>query len=124
MRNKGHRNVNVDLTIRLTGRMGNRGAIYEVLHKGKVIATGASPEFAACRVLVDQGYHGSARFWREGKASWDFKMSIAWGAVHCVIEKQNAGPRFGKWSPSPFADKADEGFGERISDPLLFAIPE
>jgi len=53
-----------DLTIIPTGKFGPRGEKYDVEFAGEVIASGASPEFTACRVLGERGFTGMARFWR------------------------------------------------------------
>lgn len=116
--------MEVDLQIRATGKFGNRGERYEILLGAEIIASGTSPEFAACRVLKERGMSGSAVFWRQGKEHAQFRMPIEWAAEHCVVENAKIGPRFGKWSPSPFADKADEGVEELAGDQRLFAIHE
>ncbi len=96
-----------DLIIRPTGKVGNKGERYEVMLSGEVIASGHSPEFAAVRALQEQGATGSARFWREGKRTWDFQIPIQKGASRCVVENNKLGPRFGKWMPNPLFANGD-----------------
>jgi len=99
------------LKIRPTGRMGTKGAIIEIVFDGEVIASGVSPEFAACRELKARGITGHALFWREGKPDYDYRMPIEWGATHTVSETDRQGLRFSKWVPHPMAGKRD-GFEE------------
>lgn len=94
------------LQIRPTGRMGTKGAIVEVLFNGEVIASGVSPEFAACRELKSRGITGHALFFREGKDAHDYRMSIEWGATHTVSETDRQRLRFSKWVPHPMAWKS------------------
>jgi hypothetical protein len=96
------------LKIRPTGRMGAKGAIIEIVFNGEVIASGVSPEFAACRELKARGITGHATFWRDGKSGYDYRMPIEWGAAHTVSETDRQGLRFAKWVPHPMAGKRDE----------------
>lgn len=90
-----------NLTIRATGKFGNRGQRYEVLLGDEIIAAGTSPEFTAVRVLKDRGIEGKAIFWRAGKPHADFTIGIEWGAGRCVLENAKIGLRFAKWAPNP-----------------------
>jgi hypothetical protein len=92
--------METDLEIRPTGKFGNKGERYDVLLSDEVIASGSSPECAACRVLMDRGITGNARFWWPGKAHWSLRMGINWGAAHYVSETARSGPRFAKWAPN------------------------
>jgi hypothetical protein len=98
-----------DLILRLTGKRGTKGDIYEVLFDGEVIATGSSPECAACRVLKDRGLTGDARFWRDGRKTYDLLLPIGWAATKYVAEDK-IGVRFAKWSPFTF------GKGEELAN--------
>jgi len=92
---------------RPTERMGRKGQILEIVFNGEVIASGVSPEFAACRELKDRGCTGMVYFRREGDGHplWDMRMSIEWGASHTVSETDRQGVRFSKWTPHPMAGK-------------------
>lgn len=100
--------MNHDLIIRASGKFGPKGEKYDVLLAGEIIASGASPEFAACRVLDGMGLDGLARFWREGKPSWGLQIPIKKGAKRTVVETTKIGPRFGKWAPNPLFQKSGD----------------
>lgn len=93
--------METNLQIRATGKMVSRGECYEILLGDEVIASGTSPECAACRVLKNRGITGTALFWRVGKAHADLRMGIDWGAAHYVSETAKTGIRFAKWEPNP-----------------------
>ena len=90
------------LEIRATGKFGNKGERYEILLGEEVIASGSSPECAACRVLKGRGITGKAWFRRAGRVFADFSMGIAWGASHYVSETTKTGVKFAKWEPNGF----------------------
>lgn len=98
---KGSLTMDATLILRPTGKRGTKGEIYNVLLNGEVIATGASPECAACRVLKERGFTGSAYFWRDGGKSYDLKMPIAWASGRYVAEDK-IGIRFAKWTEFAF----------------------
>jgi len=102
--------THTDLKIRPTGKFGNRGERYEVLLGDEVIAAGASPEFAACRVLKSRGVTGKAAFWRDrgDSAMMAFTVGIDWGSARSVTETSKVGPRFAKWAPNPLFGKAED----------------
>lgn len=95
------------LVLRPTGKYRSKGEVYEVSFNGEVIATGTSPECAACRVLQSRGLEGDALFWREGKRNYDLKLPIAWAAGKYVSEDKT-GVRFSKWSPFKIGKEADD----------------
>jgi hypothetical protein len=96
------------LVLRPTGKMKRKGEVYEVLLGDEIIASGTSPECAACRVLKSRGHSGKAAFWREGKHTWDIRMDIEWAAGRYVAEEAKQGIRFAKWEPHPMARKPDD----------------
>jgi hypothetical protein len=104
--------MNIRLELRATEKMGRKGRIYEVAFNGEAIASGVSPEFAACRVLKDRGFTGTAYFHRPGKATHDMRMGIEWGASHTVTEPDRGTVRFVKWAPNPMFAGKDEDIDE------------
>lgn len=102
-----------DLQLRATGKFGPRGERYEIWRDKELIASGYSPEFAACREMQARGYDGFIRLWREGKSHWDLRINIAKGAGRIVVENVKTGPRLVKWVPNDrFDKKAEEGMEE------------
>ncbi len=101
-----------NLILHPTHKTGKKGRIYEIWLGEELLASGVSPEFNACRVLQERGVTGDVLFWRAGKATWDMRMGIAWGATKSVSETDRTGLRFSKWSPFKIEDKA----GDELED--------
>jgi hypothetical protein len=93
--------MSTPLMITPLSRYGTKGQVYEITLDGEVLASGPSPEFAACRVLKDRGYSGTVEFWRAGRPTYDMRMSVEWGAKRTITETARTGPRFAKWAPNP-----------------------
>jgi hypothetical protein len=100
---KGEAGPDTHLTLRPTGKFGDKGELYEVIFEGEVILRSIEPVCKACRVLQSRGVSGRAHFWREGRAIWDIRMPISWGAQRSVRENKKEGPLFVNWKPFPAA---------------------
>lgn len=94
------------LILRSTGKFRSKGEIHDVIFEGEVIASGTSPECAACRLLASRGLSGMAYFSRGAPYGWDLRMSIGWGAARYVAEDKT-GIRFAKWTEFKI-EKAEE----------------
>jgi hypothetical protein len=92
------------ITLSPTGKLRSKGQVYDAIVNGEVIASGVSPECAACRELQKRGHGGIAYFTRSGAPyGWDLRMSISWGAKRYVAEDRT-GIRFAKWTEFSMGD--------------------
>lgn len=96
-----------DVLLEPTGRFGVHGEIYRVVTPaGFELASGRSPEHAACRMMRDLGWTGDAYFSRPGKASWDFRMQIAPAADYSLGETDR-GFAMRRWRPFDAVERQD-----------------
>jgi len=83
----------VDLLLKRKATPGTRGYVYDVFSGRTLIVSSRDPEYAACRHLAEDGFTGTARFWREGKSCHDSSLDIQRAAKWRTTEGNRDGLR-------------------------------